>query len=1481
MHKKGGDGIVKTMNYKMMSLWLCLCMILSTIGPQTLYATEYTSEEAVIHTLAEENTITTSGTLNIEERLSETKENALRCISENSKFTQAYESGSKKDWYALALGRSDRGITSDYAESIKNFMGQFETPAQLEEELGSTTEFERITIGLTAAGYDASQVMGHNLVEHIYNAENLEDELANTYIFALLALDSKPYDIPADAHYTRQQFIDLLLRAQEVDGGFGYGWGGDVDLTAMAIQCLAPYKNQANVQKAIELAINWLSSQQQANGGYQSWGSYSCESVAQVICALVSIDEDPATAEDFKKPEGDLLTHLLRYYDETTGGFKHTEDGDVDLDFATPQAAYTLVAYSRFKEGKNRLYDMSDITHFNILKKDEPQKEMNWLTAKEGTLTYLAQDTNYDVAYKKGDARDWITLTLARDGKSVPTSYGDRIGEYLLTFKPEEIEEKITSVTEFARMTMGLTAAGYDATNISGHDLVAHIYNNKNLAKQGIYAMTYGLLAMDTKPYQVPEGALYTRDKIISLIKDWQAEDGSFSYQAKKGGDIDTTAMVVQGLAPYKNRAEVKEVIDKALNWLSNQQLVNGGYESWGTECSESTAQVICALTSLGKDPVKEVAFVKAEGNLLTNLTKYYDETTGGFKHVQTGASSLFSTYQVGYALVSYARYLNGQTTLYDMSDCKVYKTIGEIQHYKISDSKEPITLKINQEKGNIDIWQASNKQDVTLELAACKQALPHIHISQDKVEVQILKGTKIESSTTQIALPKVQEDKDIVAKIQKVIGSQKIVSNVTNHIQVGSQMQSITFNQKVKLIFKNEAGSEVAYQDHLGKIYPITKVKAQADKSKYNEVCYEQGEDLIVETNHFTGFIVYTTKAGGGKEPDYNQNQYINISVEARTIGKGDLYMGEIIYKEGDTVYDILAKTGLNLEGDRWYVSGINGYREKEHGKGSGWMVTVNGKFIDVSAGVYKVKPGDNIRWQYTTNLGKDLGANFVGESFFNVDTYSTIDIKVALNKIIEALKSEKELSDWEAFGLIRAGEKVPESYQKALIERAKKNQGKFRKITEVERLMIVLSSLGVDCTNVAGYNLAESIYNAEDITIQGNNGVIFALIALDTKDYKVPDDVKWTREKMKNILLEAQNSDGGFPLMEKEASDIDITAMAIQALAPYKNEQKVKECIDKAIDFLSLKQQANGHYVAYGTENSESLSQVIIALTSLGIDPTTDTRFIKEEKTLIDALTDYRLEDGHFSHKKSGEADSIATEQALMALISYDRLKNEKASLYHLSEISISKVVEEKKVETVAEKEVATPKAIDLGKYKDVQQISTWAKEDLQEAVTLGIISGCEDYLKPQDQVTRAEFASMLVRMLNSKEEEISTSLQFKDVTNTDWYAKDVVTAYNQGLIKGVTADKFGPKEKMTREQLAAILVRLVEPKTKANQNHFKDEQAISTWAIEAVNTAYDEAILKGYDNGTFRPKETVTREVAAITLLRIKKNLEQKVS
>lgn len=263
------------------------------------------------------------------------------------------------------------------------------------------------------------------------------------------------------------------------------------------------------------------------------------------------------------------------------------------------------------------------------------------------------------------------------------------------------------------------------------------------------------------------------------------------------------------------------------------------------------------------------------------------------------------------------------------------------------------------------------------------------------------------------------------------------------------------------------------------------------------------------------------------------------------------------------------------------------------------------------------------------------------------------------------EKLPAGSSVSDWTALAMARAG--IADDYAgylarlQAYVERQYAENGGLHavKATEYHRIALTAAALGGDPAafgakpdGTAIDLVAEGTYNwqgEEDLGGQGLNGWIFALLTMDAVGAEVPADARYSRQDMLDAIVSAQLPDGGFSL-GGGAMDVDITAMALQALAPYR--EQYQEVIDAALNALSAAQTVTGGFESWGAQSSESCAQVILALTALNIDPTADERFQKNQRNVVEALMDFRLSDGGFAHEKDGPLDAMACEQAMQAL-------------------------------------------------------------------------------------------------------------------------------------------------------------------------------------------------------------------------------------
>jgi uncharacterized protein YjdB len=278
-------------------------------------------------------------------------------------------------------------------------------------------------------------------------------------------------------------------------------------------------------------------------------------------------------------------------------------------------------------------------------------------------------------------------------------------------------------------------------------------------------------------------------------------------------------------------------------------------------------------------------------------------------------------------------------------------------------------------------------------------------------------------------------------------------------------------------------------------------------------------------------------------------------------------------------------------------------------------------------------------------------------------------IDYSSKINTLINSMSPSiaQNVSDWQALDLNKAGKEVPGSYLTNLESKLKGNPDCLSSPTDYERTSLGVLAGGGDPTNFAGMNLIEKIYNNEGIKDQGINAYVFALIALDAGKFNIPDGSKWTKDSLIQGILDNRTTDGGWSY-SGDSADPDMTGMALSALAPYcSTNVDVKSAVDGAAETLSKMQKDDGGFASWGTENANSVAMVIIGLCDNNVDPTTDSKFIKNSKNPLDALLSYTVSDNSgFGYTDNKSVDGMATEQGYRSLAAYNLFKEGKGSVY-----------------------------------------------------------------------------------------------------------------------------------------------------------------------------------------------------------------------
>ena len=335
--------------------------------------------------------------------------------------------------------------------------------------------------------------------------------------------------------------------------------------------------------------------------------------------------------------------------------------------------------------------------------------------------------------------------------------------------------------------------------------------------------------------------------------------------------------------------------------------------------------------------------------------------------------------------------------------------------------------------------------------------------------------------------------------------------------------------------------------------------------------------------------------------------------------------------------------------------------------------------KQIDAAKAAYDALPDKN--GVDATKLTKALAAlEKLEQGGSGEDTSYSEYLKKALANIKKTVPTPQVGStngEWAVLGLARGNASVTNSYYDGYYDRVvayvkaninSKGQLDSNKSTENSRIILALTAIGEDPTSVGGRNLLTALNDLSYVKKQGSNGPIWALLAVDSGNY-----IYNYRDKLIDTILDERTEDGGWTHTGNTA-DVDMTAMAIQALAPYNDEDhpKVKSAIEAALTLLSGMQQNDGGFASFGTPNSESAAQVVVALSALGLDANTDSHFVKNGHSVLENLLSYEQEDGSFQHTTDGSGNNqMSAEQGTYALVAYDRYVNKAHTLYDMTDV------------------------------------------------------------------------------------------------------------------------------------------------------------------------------------------------------------------
>ena len=450
-------------------------------------------------------------------------------------------------------------------------------------------------------------------------------------------------------------------------------------------------------------------------------------------------------------------------------------------------------------------------------------------------------------------------------------------------------------------------------------------------------------------------------------------------------------------------------------------------------------------------------------------------------------------------------------------------------------------------------------------------------------------------------------------------------------------------------------------------------------------------------------------TVPGTTGQNDPNENQTLTVKVKVDGYNKnghtftgisGFTFTGKA--NEDPTAWDAvkacLDSAKYTYTGSGAYIKSITDaaghtLKEKGDGKSSGWMFGIavkggNETLPKTTLDNTYLKDGDTLRLFFTdTYIPLDPTDPVVPGAEVPGFDEAYAGAKAYIQSAVSAPVVSYLFGEWAVLGQARAKVPLSEAYIAAYYEKVvayvKANIGSDGvlvdpeshnpTVTDNERIILALTAIGKDPANVGGENLLKALQNKDimKVTDTSNtdiNGLVMGLLALNSRNYT--SDTSW----LVQAVLEQQNKDGSWRASAdtKPVGDVDMTAMALQALAPYHKDggnETVNTAVEKALNWLSGKYRS-------GYDSSESCAQVVIALSALNLDANTDARFTKtvEGKTLsvLGNLLQYRVaENGGFKHQFADKAvNEMATEQALCAMAAYARFTEKANALYDMTD-------------------------------------------------------------------------------------------------------------------------------------------------------------------------------------------------------------------
>ncbi|RKD26934.1 Ig-like domain (group 2) [Caminicella sporogenes DSM 14501] len=1442
------------------------------------------------------------GQCTIQIKNSSYKERVLEAIDKAAQV--ALKNHYSMDWVAIGLARAGKEVPSDYLQGVERYLKSHNG-----EFANKPTEYERMTLGILAAGGDPRNIAGYDLIEKIYNTD-LDKQGINALVFGLIALDAGEYKVPENAKWNRDKLIKAILENECSNEDNDYGkkggwafWGttGDPDMTGMAMTALAPYYNKReDVKAAVDRAVEYLSAIQKENGGFYSWGSFNSESCAQVIMGLCNINIDP-TGEKFTKNGKNVLDALLSFEAEG-GGFGHI-DRNVN-GMATEQALYALDQYIYYLEGKGSIYRWGN-------KEDQKAPEiitdLEDKTVKEAKITFTARAEDE----KDGE----VGIIVKVNGEVVE---GEN-GKYEAVLKEGENKITIEAVDKVGNKAEKVYTIIYKVVKIKRIEIEKINTNIKVGNKPEIRAKIYDEEGKEVKDEKIKWTSSDEKTSIVKYGKIISLKEGKVTITAavEKQPSIkdEITINIVPNIKTVSIRVEgydrtiiPKTTIQVPLVDISKDLgEASGGSATessgWGVERFNNPTNAHAIVKILKDNGFRQQT--KEDREKGTDETKLFDfqdygwglyiAMIGGYREFDHGGISGWM-YRVngkmppvgcngkeledGDEIVWYYGAYGFNNVFTKMEVDKTEVTEGESINITIVGDNGGFASKEKPLEGAIILVNGKEYKENGELVKTDKEG---------KASITLKKAGKYEINLTRY---KIKEGKreyiDIVRPEPKIIivkeRDKKAPEIITDLEDKTVKEAKITFTAK-------------AEDEKEGEVEVIVKVNdeiVEGENGKY-EVVLKEGENKIK--------IEAVDKVGNKEEKVYTII-YEKVIIDDKNLeGLKDLRIdGKIIkgFKKDKLAYEVFLPSNISK------VPKVTAIPSDPNAK-----VEIKQALDVKDKAVVKVTEPDKKTIKVYT-------IQFIKRKAIKISKDKPVEVKVKEGeKHLELPEiTEEEIRDVEikvdVEDIKDATIKVPLREEKgkkqALLPKLeiksniakieipagiitaedKEWDGTIKMPTEVEKTSVKIENGIPEAVIEVGGDIGLTFNKAVRLVIPGQAGKKAAYI----KDGKVIEITQVLREDNQEIADKeiAEGKEGKIDV----GKDLIIWTKHFTKFIVYTETNTNNDTNKDSSSGGGGSASSKGIKVYTGVETKVEKYGVIINIPKDAINKDIYVKISKENSTSnIKLKEEEKLISKIFKITKDREVDfnkeviitlpfektKVNENENAIAIYCYDEkddkwiklkdtevdFKNSKIS-GKIKQFTKFAVIAIKKTEKKEEK-VKTEENI-----KDIK--GHWAEKYVKELVKIGVISGYPDKtFKPEKDITRAEFITILVKAFKL---EGRKGKEFKDIKG-HWAKEEIKLAASNGIIEGYEDGTCRPNEKITREEMAVIVAKVLKQKGYKEAileelNIFTDKEEISVWAREAISMCVKEKIIRGMGDGRFAPKERANRAQAAVMLYKL---------